>query len=59
MNLATIIWRQNLFNTIALHGGEMIKEIEKEIGDLTEELAEVQKNQALLCLKSCRADSDF
>ncbi len=37
----------------------MIKEIEKEIRDLTEELAEVQKNQALLRLQPCRGDSDI
>ena len=35
MNLAAILWTLNFFHTIALHGGEMIKEIEKEIGDLT------------------------
>ena len=37
----------------------MIKELEKEIGDLTEELAEVQKDQALLRLQPCRGDSDI
>jgi len=37
----------------------MIKELEKQIGDLTEELAEVQKDQALLRLQPCRGDSDI
>ena len=37
----------------------MIKELEKEIGELTEELAEVQKDQALLRLQPCRGDSDI
>lgn len=37
----------------------MIKELEERIGDLTAELAEVQKNQALLRLKPCRSDSDI
>jgi hypothetical protein len=37
----------------------MIKEIEKEIRNLTEELAEVQNNQALLRLQPCRGDSDI
>jgi hypothetical protein len=37
----------------------MIKELEKEIGDLTEELAEVQKDQALVRLQPCRGDSDI
>ena len=60
MNLAEILWRENIFfQTIALHEGEMIKELEKEIGDLTEELAEVQKDQALLRLQPCRGDSDI
>jgi hypothetical protein len=47
------------FYTIALHGGEMIKELEERIGELTAELAEVQKNQALLRLQPCRGDSDI
>ena len=60
MNLAEILWRQNIFfRPIALHGGGMIKELEKQIGDLTEELAEVQKDQALLRLQPCRGDSDI
>ena len=37
----------------------MIKELEKEIGGLTEELAELQKDQALLRLQPCRGDSDI
>ena len=37
----------------------MIKELEKQIGDLTEELAGVQKDQALLRLQTCRGDSDI
>ena len=37
----------------------MIKKLEEEIGDLTEELAEVQKDQALLRLQPCRGDSDI
>jgi hypothetical protein len=47
------------FRLFPLHGGEMIKGLEKEIGDLTEELAEVQKDQALLRLQPCRGDSDI
>jgi hypothetical protein len=37
----------------------MIKELEERIGGLTAELAEVQKNQALLRLQPCRGDSDI
>jgi hypothetical protein len=37
----------------------MIKELEERIGDLAAELAEVQKNQALLRLQPCRGDSDI
>ena len=60
MNLAEILWRQNIFfQTIALQGGEMIKKLEEEIGDLTEELAEVQKDQALLRPQPCRGDSEI
>ncbi len=60
MSLAEILWRENIFfQTITLHEGEMIKELEKEIGDLREELAEVQKYQALLRLQPCRGDSDI
>jgi len=59
MNLAEILWRQNFLRPIALHGGGMIKELGKQIGDLTEELAGVQKDQALLRLQPCRGDSDI
>jgi len=37
----------------------MIKEIENEIRDLRKELAEVQKEQALLRLQSCQGDSEI
>jgi hypothetical protein len=60
MNLAEILWSQNFLPwPIALHGGGMIKELEKQIGDLTEELAGVQKDQTLLRLQPCRGDSDI
>ena len=60
MDLAEILWGENIFfQTITLHEGEMIKELEKEIGDLTGELVEVQKDQALLRLQPCRGDSDI
>jgi hypothetical protein len=50
---------KNFSQTIALRGGKMIKELEKKIRDLTEELAEVQKDQAVLSLQPCRGDSEI
>ena len=37
----------------------MIKQLENQIRDLQKELAEVQKDQALLRLQPCRGDSEI
>ena len=37
----------------------MIKQLENQIRDLKKELAEIQKDQAVLCLQSCRGDSEI
>jgi chromosome segregation ATPase len=37
----------------------MIKQLENKIRDLQKELAEVQKNQAVLRLQPCRGDSEI
>jgi len=37
----------------------MIKELEKQKRDLQKELADVQKDQALLRLRPCRGDSEI
>jgi hypothetical protein len=37
----------------------MIKQLENEIRDLKRELAEIQKNQAVLRLQPCRGDSQI
>jgi nucleotidyltransferase/DNA polymerase involved in DNA repair len=38
---------------------KMIKQLENQIRDLKRELAEIQKNQALLRLQPCRGDSEI
>ena len=37
----------------------MIKQLENQIRDLRKELAEIQKDQAVLRLQPCRGDSDI
>jgi chromosome segregation ATPase len=37
----------------------MIKQLENKIRDLKRELAEIQKEQAILRLQSCRGDSEI
>ena len=37
----------------------MIKELENQIRDLKRELAEIQKDQTVLRLQSCRGDSEI
>jgi prefoldin subunit 5 len=37
----------------------MIKELEKQVRDLQRELADVQKDQAVLRLQPCRGDSEI
>ena len=37
----------------------MIKQLENQIRDLQKELAEIQKDQAVLRLQPCRGDSDI
>jgi chromosome segregation ATPase len=44
---------------VAKPEGNMIKELENEIRDRQKELAEVQKDQAVLRLQPCRGDSEI
>jgi len=37
----------------------MIKQLENQLRDLKKELAEIQKDQAVLRLQSCRGDSEI
>ncbi len=40
-------------------GGNLIKELEKQIRDLQRELADIKKEQSVLRLQPCRGDSEI